>query len=378
MAIILNEAYSVLSDPGSRLAYDKEQAKVAELRGYTGKPLYSVWHGSESEQRAVFVDEVKCVGCLKCALFAEKTFAVESVYGRARVVAQWADPEHKIVEAIEACPVDCISVVERSNLAALEFLMSKQPRGSVRVGVGNTVGARVSNIFVDVKKFQTRFGDAMDKASSNESKEADLRREAWMSAIHSIKSISNWWYWQSPNPAAESELNLTHIPRKSSEPNVNKLRDAAAARKQARESSRTNGTRTPSSYLYDDEYWVPSRQALPASIENNSSSSSSSRAHSKPLQTKERKETGNQNYGKDTRRRNSIEWGIPVAAATIAAVIVRLQVGDRAVGEITEHVGGTMALTMVNSSWLQVGLAGITWYLIGSAMVELIEAVRNK
>lgn len=87
----------------------QEQAKVAELRGYTGKPLYSVWHGSESEQRAVFVDEVKCVGCLKCALFAEKTFAVESVYGRARVVAQWADPEHKIVEAIEACPVDCIS-----------------------------------------------------------------------------------------------------------------------------------------------------------------------------------------------------------------------------------------------------------------------------
>ncbi|PPD97936.1 hypothetical protein GOBAR_DD05009 [Gossypium barbadense] len=34
-------------------------------------------------------------------------------------------------------------MVERSDLAALEFLMSKQPRGNVRVGVGNTVGARV-------------------------------------------------------------------------------------------------------------------------------------------------------------------------------------------------------------------------------------------
>ena len=43
----------------------QEQAKMAELRGYNGKPLYSVWLGSESEQRAVFVDEVKCVGCLK-------------------------------------------------------------------------------------------------------------------------------------------------------------------------------------------------------------------------------------------------------------------------------------------------------------------------
>ncbi|XP_022762463.1 chaperone protein dnaJ C76, chloroplastic [Durio zibethinus] len=374
MAIILNEAYSVLSDTGSRMAYDKEQAKMAELRGYTGKPLYSVWLGSGTEQRAVFVDEVKCVGCLKCALFADKTFAIESVYGRARVVAQWADSEHKILEAIEACPVDCISIVERSDLAALEFLMSKQPRGNVRVGVGNTVGARVSNIFVDVKKFQTRFVDAMDK----ESKEAELRREARMSAIHAIKSISKWWYWaQSPNagaPLGESQRNLTHISRKSSEPNINKLRDAAAARKQVRESSRITGARIPSSYMYDDEYWIPSRQALPASSNN----SYSSRVASKPLQTNEKKETDDQIYEIYRRKRNWIEWGIPVVAATIAAAIVRLQVGDKVVGEITEHVGGSLALTMVNSAWLQVILAGITWYLIGSAMVELIEFIRNR
>lgn len=87
----------------------QEQAKIDGLKGYTGKPLYSAWFGSESEDRAVFVDEVKCVGCLKCALFAKKTFAIESVYGRARVVAQWADTEDKIQEAIDACPVDCIS-----------------------------------------------------------------------------------------------------------------------------------------------------------------------------------------------------------------------------------------------------------------------------
>lgn len=61
-------------------------------------------------------------------------------------------------------------MVERSNLAALEFLMSKQPRGSVRMSAGNAVGACVSNIFVDVKKFQTRFHDAMDKASTHGSK----------------------------------------------------------------------------------------------------------------------------------------------------------------------------------------------------------------
>ncbi|KAL4271998.1 hypothetical protein GQ457_13G006600 [Hibiscus cannabinus] len=373
MAIVLNEAYSVLSDPGSRLAYDKEQAKMAELRGYTGKPLYSVWLGSESEQRAVFVDEIKCVGCLKCALFAEKTFAIESVYGRARVIAQWADSEHKIHEAIEACPVDCISMVERSDLAALEFLMSKQPRGSVRVGVGNTVGARVSNIFVDVKKFQTRYFDAMDKASE----EADRRREARMSAIHAIKSISRWWYWQSPNsvaPATESGLNLIHISRKSSEPNIDKLRDAAAARKQARESSRTTRPRVPSSNLYDDEYWIPSRHALPASIENNCSS----RVASKPSKTTESSKADNRKYEKYRRTRNLMEWGIPMVAATVAAVVVRLQVGDRVAAEITEHAGGSLALTMVNSSWSQVVIAGITWYLIASTMVELVETIRKR
>lgn len=87
----------------------QEHSKIAELRGYSGKPLYSSWYGSETEERAVFVDEVNCIGCLKCALCAEKTFAIESVYGRARVVGQWADPEHKIQQAIQACPVDCIS-----------------------------------------------------------------------------------------------------------------------------------------------------------------------------------------------------------------------------------------------------------------------------
>lgn len=61
-------------------------------------------------------------------------------------------------------------MVERSKLAALEFLMSKQPRGSVRIGAGNTVGTRVSNIFVEVDKFQDQYLQAMEKSSSKRSK----------------------------------------------------------------------------------------------------------------------------------------------------------------------------------------------------------------
>lgn len=61
-------------------------------------------------------------------------------------------------------------MVERSKLAALEFLMSKQPRGNVRIGAGNTVGTRVSNIFVEVDKFQDQFHAVMEKQSSKHSK----------------------------------------------------------------------------------------------------------------------------------------------------------------------------------------------------------------
>lgn len=60
--------------------------------------------------------------------------------------------------------------------------------------------------------------------------------------------------------------------------------------------------------------------------------------------------------------------------AIIAAVIIHLQVGEGTVGRLNEHVGGSFALEIVNSSWLQVTLAGITWYLIGLAMIGVVEA----
>ncbi|XP_030960643.1 chaperone protein dnaJ C76, chloroplastic-like [Quercus lobata] len=377
MAIILNEVYSILSDPNLRSAYDKEQAKIAELRGYTGKPIYSAWFGSENEQRAVFVDEVKCVGCLKCALFAEKTFAIESAYGRARVVAQWADSEHKIQEAIGACPVDCISIVERSNLAALEFLMSKQPRGNVRVGMGNAAGARVSNIFVDVKKFQTRFEDAMEKASTRHPKETDLQREARMSAIQAIRSISNWLYWQSPiagggSTPVSSQNNLTYVSHnKSSEPSMDKLREAVAARKRA------GGTigRISSNYLYHEDYWIPSIHALPASTQVVSYNASTTQKSSSP--TKEYKD---KNYRvDDDNQKKPVIWGVlPMITATIASVIVWLQVGEGTVGGLKQHIGGSLALDIVNSSWSQVMLAGITWYIIGIVIIELVEVIQSR
>ncbi|XP_058212198.1 chaperone protein dnaJ C76, chloroplastic [Rhododendron vialii] len=373
MAIILNDTYSLLSDPGSRSAYDREQAKVSELRGYTGKPLYSVWFGAESEERAVFVDEVKCVGCLKCALLAEKTFAVETVYGRARVVAQWADPENKVQEAIDACPVDCISIVERSNLAALEFLMSKQPRGSVRIGAGNTVGTRVSNIFIDVEKFQARFQEARDKASTKQSMESESERDARSSAIQAIRSISNWLYWKSPiagRHTSETEGKLTLTGRRSSEPNIKKLQEAAAARKNARDNAK------PISRIsaYNDAYWIPSSLALPQATRNVSEFGA---AANSPAENVDNPIEEEEFTVRKVNKRSPLVQGFPMTAATIAAVIVRLELYGVS-GKLEEHMGGSLALGVVNNSWSPVILAGITWYLIGSYLVGLVEAIWDK
>ncbi|XP_042492126.1 chaperone protein dnaJ C76, chloroplastic [Macadamia integrifolia] len=380
MAIILNEAYAVLSDSNSRFIYDKEQSKMEEFRGYTGKPLYSTWFGSETEERAVFVDELKCVGCLKCALLAQKTFAIESAYGRARVVGQWADPEDTIQEAIEACPVNCIWTVERSNLAALEFLMSKQPRGNVRMSIGNTGGTRVADVLTDVEKFQSRYVDAKRKAAKSDSKDSDLQREARMSAIHSIRSFSNWWYWTSPKDAGELETcrNLIPVTKKSTTlPGTAKLREAVAAKKQAA-TEKIGSSLSNSSYsLNHDEYWKPSPLILPAATTTDQSSDSNSTSGPRP-KTRTKVNEEEEKYEADYRR-DPIRWRIPVAMATVGAVIVRWQLGDQGSsgsGGLKDHIGGSMVLEIVNSSWLQVTLAGVTWYLIGMAMVELVDALR--
>lgn len=380
MAIVLNEAYALLSDPNTRFLYDKEQSKIEGLRGYTGKPLYSSWFGSESEERAVFVDEVKCVGCLKCALLAEKTFAIESVHGRARVVGQWADPEDKIQEAIGACPVDCISVVERSNLAALEFLMSKQPRGSVRVGAGNTAGVRVSNIFVDVEKFQEKFQENKEKTSAKHSKDSDLQKKSRISAIQTIRAISNWLYWQPPiargSPSSNSGQHMKLLPDKStesnlSEPSLDKIREVAASRKQARETPKL-AQKVASENIIHDEYWVPlSDVQIPEATANKGASEFTPSWKSK-------KKNNRRNIAQKKKQNNPFVDFVPLGLSIVAAVIVRAQIGEGSAGGLEDHIYGSFALEFVNSSWLPVILTGITWYLIGLYVAKVVEAVQSK
>lgn len=76
----------------------------------------------------------------------------------------------------------------------------------------------------------------------------------------------------------------------------------------------------------------------------------------------------------DEKWENPMTSTIPTVIASVAAVIVGFESGDRMGGGLEEHLGGSMALEVVNSSFLQAILAGITWYLIGAAMVGLVQA----
>ena len=198
--------------------------------------------------------------------------------------------------------------------------------------------------------------------------------EARISAIQAIRSITNWLYWQPPipgMPAAQTGRKLLQLPQNSTQsnsPNINKLRDAAAARKQAE----TTAKPKPSS---SSEYWTPSPFILPESTNNESDP--------KPSPTTTIKKPKGDSYNKKfavskkIRHSNPYETGVPVGMAIVAAVVVRLQLGETA-GGIETHIGGSLLLDVVNSSWLQVILAGVTWYLVGMAAVELVAALRIK
>ncbi len=66
----------------------------------------------------VFVDEQTCIGCRNCVAVSPQTFAMEDEFGRARAEKQGVDSQANLQEAIDTCPVDCISFV-RSNFYSI-------------------------------------------------------------------------------------------------------------------------------------------------------------------------------------------------------------------------------------------------------------------
>ncbi len=79
----------------------------------------------ELRERAVWVDERKCIGCTYCGSVATNTFYMEPEQGRARVFRQDGDRTELIQEAIDTCPVDCIDWVKFEDLDSLRAELEK-------------------------------------------------------------------------------------------------------------------------------------------------------------------------------------------------------------------------------------------------------------
>lgn len=144
MCVILNEAYATLTDDARRKAYDFElllqKDIVEQFQGFKEAEAGSEWWSDDpDEDRAVFVDEVMCIGCHKCVDVASATFRIHGSMpkdrtpnGKARVSAQWLDDEDAIQEAVDCCPTECISWTTRDELPYLEhcmMLIADNPKG---------------------------------------------------------------------------------------------------------------------------------------------------------------------------------------------------------------------------------------------------------
>ncbi len=81
--------------------------------------------GGKLKEKAVWVDERKCIGCTYCGSVATNTFYMEPEQGRARAFRQDGDNEELIQEAIDTCPVDCIEWVPFEELNQRREVLKK-------------------------------------------------------------------------------------------------------------------------------------------------------------------------------------------------------------------------------------------------------------
>ena len=88
--------------------------------------------------RFAYVDEIACIGCTFCADVARSTFYMDEQAGRARVFNQGGDEPDVIQEAIDTCPVNCITYVDLEDLQILESEREGQVINPASIGIPAT------------------------------------------------------------------------------------------------------------------------------------------------------------------------------------------------------------------------------------------------
>lgn len=203
--ILLNEAYTVLSDPEKRSLYNREldQALALEDDGFTGEPL-SKWmvntkmgkNEDPEENRAVFVDEVACIGCRECIYAAAATFRIEEDYGRSRVFAQWVSTEEQIQTAMDCCPVSCIHWVDRQDLPALEYVVRNKLKRPTVAAMMAGQGGYVPDVWAATAKY-LKERQALEEARARAaaaSKFSTAQEVARRAAAEGVASRQMGWF----------------------------------------------------------------------------------------------------------------------------------------------------------------------------------------
>jgi hypothetical protein len=176
--------------------------------------------------------------------------------------------------------------------------------------------------------------------------------------------MTNWWYWQwQPSAPATTVLVPRFLPpaepSRPADPVTDRLQEAAAARRKAGGAAAVSAS--------SDDYWTPQRNlpssASPPSIQQRGNG---------------RRQRGQAVTGAGTKSAG-IDLTVPLLMGIVSAGIVGYN-GEGMTGGsgVQEHFGGAVALGVVNSFEMKVMLAGLTWFIIGSAIASLVHVLGTR
>ena len=200
--------------------------------------------------------------------------------------------------------------------------------------------------------------------------------------MHTIRSMSNWWYWRPFGSSAPATIILASrlLPpppaassSKAADPVADRLQEAVAAQR------KTEGAATAAAaHAHRDDYWTPQlnlpSSASPPSIHQRGRDAP--QGHSR----RRRVAAGEATAGPATKGA-SIDLTAPLLLGIISAGFVGYngeEMAGSGSGGIQEHFGGAIALGIVNSFEMKVMLAGVTWFIIGAAMAGVIQVLGRR
>ena len=212
--------------------------------------------------------------------------------------------------------------------------------------------------------------------------ESEEARQSRTSAVHTIRSMSNWWYWRPFGFGASAPATIIRASRllpppaaaaaaaAPADPVTERLQEAAAARR------KTEGAAT--AHARRDDYWSPQldlpSSASPPSIHQRGRDTPAPQGHGR------RRGAAGEAAAGAGRKGISIDLTAPLLLGIVAAGFVGYN-GEKVAGGgsgIQEHVGGAVALGVVNSFEMKVMLAGVTWFIIGAAIAGVIQVLGRR